>query len=142
MSKQRDIECLNGCELDSDELENPKRDAEGTVWCDECWRRVFTFDCVACDNYEHEENQHRYLVVANEDEAEIPTGVYRIVGKPYALVSILGPGSLSKICLLRVGDNPARLNMGGYPCGHLCVSCSEPYEKVPGKPCITPIHQW
>src|SRR5690606_34937634 len=112
---------------------------DGTVWCDECFRRLFTFHCCKCNDYEHNDNQHRYMVVFDEEEAGIPRGVYRIIDKPYHISAMVGSGWLCNGSLLRVGEVPDGCDSDGYPCDHLCTTCSEKYEQVsPDHPCINP----
>lgn len=133
--------CVNGCELNAEELESPRRDEHGSVWCDECFDDAFTFDCCACDTREHEDNQHRYMVVFNAEDVDMERGVYRIIGKPYCTSALIGAGWLHPKELLRVGDVPNGASSDGSPCGHLCVECSKPFEEAPGARPVNPVRE-
>jgi len=116
-----DCNCC-GCELDGEEQESPRLDADGDPICDGCYQERYEFTCCWCEELEHIDHQHKLLVVDNAEEAGMPRGVYEIVRKPYYADGMI-EGHLYEDALKRIADVPDGLKIEWYPCGHLCKRC-------------------
>lgn len=114
-----------GNTLREEELEEPLMDDEENVICYECYNDHFEFKCCKCEEYDHIDNQHKMLVVVDEEEAGLPAGLYRILELPYYSASLLGDVSWNEWALERIGDVPDGVDTGSYACGHLCGRCQE-----------------
>lgn len=122
------VECeWCGERLEDEEAADPRRDAGGDLMCDQCWHDEYEFTCAFCENYEHNDHQHDFLVVWQKTTGVEP-GVYRTLGSYWTsdMFSMwLHPDQLE-----RVGDIPKGKGGGHYPCGHLCLKCRKPFLKA------------
>jgi hypothetical protein len=114
--------------LSEDELESPYTDEDNDIICDECEHEHFQFQCCKCEEYDHIDVQHYYLIVADDVDKSIPPGIYYIKGGPYFGGPLIGELGLFANKLLRLRDLPTNIDTGGYPCGHLCRTCVRKLE--------------
>ncbi|MGE4195980.1 MAG: hypothetical protein AB7G11_02505 [Phycisphaerales bacterium] len=128
------LECAYcGENLSDEEAESPHRDApDGDIMCDECYHDKFEFTCCKCEDYGHINDQHKYLVVFDAEEAfskndckaGFTAGLYRVKANPYYTSDYLSAW-LNTYNLERIGDLPTEADENGYPCGHLCKKCQD-----------------
>lgn len=109
-------------ELSDDELEAPYSTEDNEILCDECYYEEYEFTCCWCEEHGLQKNQHKILVIFDENEADMPVGVYEITHFPYYTDDMLSMW-LTKWALKKLTDLPEGLEQGYYPCGHLCKSC-------------------
>jgi hypothetical protein len=114
-----------GNNLSEDELENPLTDKDGDLMCDECYNDHYEFTCCLCQEHGDVAEQHKMVVVFDEEEAGVPTGVYRVIDPDYYLADLLGSGWLHDWALERIGDVSDKADGNGYACGHLCQNCQD-----------------
>lgn len=96
------MECTRcGKHLDDEERENPRKDDDGDIICDECHHDKYEFTCCDCQNYGDVEDQHNMLVVFEEvdsmggPERTVQPGIYRIAEEgSYYGGPIIGEGWL------------------------------------------------
>ena len=117
-------------ELDCEEREFPRTDADEDPICDNCHHQEYEFTCCNCEEYEDDEMQHKLLVVFTATSAshgdEVQPGIYNITGGPYwgtdYFSSWLYVEKLVWLCSLPESlqdDDPY------YPVGHLCGDCQK-----------------
>ncbi len=100
---------------------------EYEVLCGDCYIDDFTFECVRCHESKPIEEQGQigaHIVIVDEDEADKPVGLYRILNHPYYVSAVVGAGWIIGSAVDRVGDVPQGIDTDGYPVGHLCRECS------------------
>lgn len=114
-----------GNNLNEDGLENPLTDDERDLMCDECYNDHYEFTCCWCQEYGNKKDQHKMVVVFDDEKAGVPTGVYRVTDLDYYIISAFGDGWLHDWAIERIGDIPDGADSNGYPCGHLCAECQK-----------------
>jgi hypothetical protein len=111
-----------GAQLGGDEIESPYRDTDGDLLCDECYHDNFEFTCCLCENYEHTDHQHDYLVIF-EKCGGLARGVYRIKSFPYYTSNYFSMW-WNRESLAKVHGLPWKFSSDdGYPSGHICWGC-------------------
>lgn len=122
--KSPTVECSYCGEDICDQWENGlwPMQVEGEDVCEECWTDKCQFTCSMCEEYGMVEDMHRFLLVADSEEADVPQGIYAITRKPYFVDYMIG-GYLLPNSLSRIMDLPRHHDTGGYACGHLCANC-------------------
>lgn len=139
------IECSYCGEFLPDyQAEEPLLDKnDGKPCCDECYHEHFEFTCFWCDEYEDDEYMDGILVIA-EECGGLPSGLYRILSKPYFISDMFNMNWL-KDSFHRIGDLPPTfiVDPDDYPSGHLCRDCQQ-RVLVPrdfGRPEIRPLEE-
>jgi len=117
-------QCEDNFELN--EGEEPYRDDDTQIICDDCHREFYEFECCFCADYTDQINQHNMIVVF-EDVHDVTPGIYEIIDKPYYWSAMIDAGFFSH-ALVRIGDVPKEYEGIGYPSGHLCMHCQELYK--------------
>jgi len=93
--------------------------------CYDCYRDKFEFDCCRCQESEHVDHQHIFVVVFDEDEAGVPGGIYEVVRHPYFTQGLIGGGWLHEWAVRKIRGPVDFQEPGGYPVGHLCRKCTK-----------------
>ncbi len=120
-TKEKNTVCeYCGENLSPEEIANPI--PEGAI-CESCYHEHFEFTCYRCQNYDHEDEQHKMLVIA-EECGGLPRGVYRITDFPYYTSNYFDM-RWNKFNLEWIGPMPEELSAEdvNYPSGHLCRDC-------------------
>lgn len=127
-----DVICCASCEkqLPPEEADEPNRDTNGDVICQDCWDKSFCLECAKCGDWMEEycaENIGRmysvsqFLAVTQEG---IKPGVYQITDHPIFERNTfhLIPDNLKLIT-----SEPA-----GWDSGYICPDCTKKYKEQYG----------
>ena len=110
-------------QLDQEQAEDPHRDEDGDIVCDECWSEDYEYLCHLCQNLvEIEDNQkHIFVTPALAADQKMQTGIYRVVNLPWFSSNYFSMWILQDAVSL-VCDLPAELvdELSG---GYLCEDC-------------------
>ncbi len=105
--------------LTDEEIEYP-RDSIQTI-CDECYHEHYEFTCCWCQEYDHVDHQHVYLILTEEFD-DLQSGIYKIVDFPYFVDGMI-TGWFIRSSLERICDLPDGIDTEPHPAGHLCREC-------------------
>jgi len=117
-------ECIDcGYELGPEEMESPRKDADGDLVCDDCWSNEHEFECVFCGNFDDKEHDHKMLMLCEEQKAhgyaeQVMAGVYRVTSYPYFISDYFSAWLLPER-LERVADCPEKADTSGA----ICLGC-------------------
>ncbi len=102
------MECTYcGEELDEYELEEPYKDPDGDIMCDNCYTQDYLQECNICEEYyDKPENAEETFFVMNESSKVqgMEPGVYKVLKWPYYSGSIIGSLYITKYNVERVAD--------------------------------------
>jgi hypothetical protein len=112
-----------GAEMNKEEIDNPYRDTDGDLLCDECYHDRYEYTCCMCGNYEHIDNEGDYLVLF-EKCGGLVRGVYRIKSRPYYTSNYFDMW-WNLEALEKVRGLPWKFSESedGYPSGTICWGC-------------------
>jgi hypothetical protein len=116
-----------GNDLEPDEIESPRRDDDGDPMCDACYHDEYMFSCCKCENYaplSERDNVGDIFVIVDEDEAELPIGIYEILSLPYWSSDMLSSDFI-KYAIKKVSDYTFGMSIENinYAAGHFCQDC-------------------
>jgi predicted amidophosphoribosyltransferase len=118
-----------GAELDDEERADPRTRDDPWVLCDRCYEEEYEFDCCWCQESDHRDYQHAYVVVFDPNEAGLDfPGIYRVERTPYYSQPWVGLGTLHAWALTWVAHVPPDA-ASDYPCAHLCRGCQARVRK-------------
>lgn len=112
------------CTYCGNEAESPRLDDVDDPICFDCYHEHYEFTCCWCQEDEHQDHQHKMLVLVDPKGAGIAVGIYRIVSLPYYADGMI-EGFLFESALEHLRDLPEGIDTRGYPCGHLCRDCQK-----------------
>lgn len=99
MAIQTATECgWCGNELTAEESKHPEDRVSEPICC-ECFHEHYEFTCDKCENYEHIDHQHQFLVVYEKEHGlglygDVEPGIYEIVNFPHYGGPMIGGGWL------------------------------------------------
>ena len=135
------IECTYcGNDLNSEELENPRKDEHDDVICDECYDDKHMNICELCEDYyeKPETPEETFFVVSKEasEELDIKPGFYQVLSYPYLFGDIVfGVSSVfeNSVKLIKKANINSMLrkmygkNVGEIGATEICDSCFNKY---------------
>lgn len=124
------VECRwCGEALAPEEKANPCKDTPEPICCS-CEMDEFWFTCCWCCEHEHNDHQHKYVVVFVE--SGVAPGFYKVVRTPYYTQAMIGGGWICDYAVKRIGPVPPDLAATDqhFPCGHLCCQCVKKAKKT------------
>lgn len=98
--------------------------------CNECFYKE-TNHCQICGEDAMPSHTSEFIVVKVElaNTADRVPGIYRIMGRPFLSIPLVGSGSINEKEILFIDKLPK--GDGHYDIsGHICKECAEPYEKI------------
>lgn len=121
-------------QLDREEFQNPRRDEEGAVMCDQCYRDKCQDVCSRCeeivDNTDLDTQPGCLIGIWEEvpgSGEDLQPGYYTVLRRPFLLSSMLGGGNFLSWALRRFSALDATglraAEDCSYPSGPLCSDC-------------------
>ena len=113
-----------GDPLTKEEIENPVDKGNGPL-CTTCECELYHWQCEFCGNCEDDDYEVKIFAVFDAEAAGVPTGIYRILRRPFYRQPLIGGGDIWPDCVERVADLPVDRHAEDfwYPCAMLCRDC-------------------
>lgn len=118
-------------DLDGEEIENPRKDKDGSILCDDCYDEEYEHHCPICEEFFYEDLNAKitpkYLMVLQMvgDDVGLTAGIYEIIRYPFFADGIIEM-HIFKRAVKRICDNPPDIQ----DCCTLYYICDECAAKL------------
>jgi len=103
--------------LDSEEIENPGKDEDGDIICDNCYNEKYCTTCVVCEEYFPLDDWNHFVIIDPENsENEIKTGLYKILEWPFYSSNTIGGDYIFENKVKRLCDHTQDIEESGEVC--------------------------